>query len=265
MGTIVTLTTDFGLADAYAGVMKGVILSIAPEATVVDLCHGIAPQDIAGGALAVEAAVDCFPPGSIHVVVVDPGVGSQRAAVAVRSRRHWYVGPDNGVLSLALQADPMVRAVSLTNPRFHRAVVSATFHGRDIFAPAAAYLASGVDLMELGDPLDHLAPAPLPPARRTARGIEGEVIHVDRFGNLVTNIRAQDLAALGGPISAEEWTVHAGAARISGVARTYADVAPGSLVAYVGSSNRLEIAVRNGSAAERLGARAGWAVTIEAA
>ncbi|MGC8668479.1 MAG: SAM hydrolase/SAM-dependent halogenase family protein [Chthonomonadales bacterium] len=262
MGPIVTLTTDFGVEDAYAGIMKGVILSIAPKARIVDLCHGISPQNVVAGALALEAAVDCFPPGTIHVAVVDPGVGTERAAVAVQGTRHTYVGPDNGVLTLALEADPVVRAVSLTNPRFHRVTVSATFHGRDIFAPAAGSLAAGADLGEMGEPLASLTPIPLPSPRTTGGAVEAQVIHVDHFGNLITNLRAQELKRL-----KEEWgpadlVTHVGFARIPSISRTYADVAPGSLVAYVGSSNRLEIGVRNGSAARLLGVGVGSSVVV---
>ena len=262
MGTIITITTDFGLEDAYVGIMKGVILSISPGATIVDLCHGISPQNVLAGALALEAAVECFPAGTIHLAVVDPGVGSHRRAVAVQGNRHLYVGPDNGVLTLALQKDPMVRAVSLTNSHYHRSIVSATFHGRDIFAPVAGYLAAGVDLAELGQPISALVPLPVPMVRRFPGMIEGEVIHVDRFGNLITNVRAEELSVLAQVNDFACLQVEIGSAHIPCISRTYSDVPPGALVAYVGSTDRLEIGVRNGSAARYLGASVGFPVAV---
>ncbi len=164
---IITLTTDFGFRDTFAGVMKGVILSIAPAAQIVDLCHGIPPQDILAGALALEESAAFFPRGTIHVAVVDPGVGSDREAIAVETERAFYIGPDNGLFDLVVKKERLKRAVKLQNPRYRLPAVSATFHGRDIFAPAAAHLANGVALDEFGAPIAPLTELAIPHADGT--------------------------------------------------------------------------------------------------
>src|ERR1044071_10245 len=159
---IITLTTDFGETDTYAGVMKGVILGIAPDASIVDLTHGITSQDIVGAALALESALDYFPDGTIHVAVVDPGVGSDRKAIAIQTENFFLVGPDNGLFSLALDRHPHLQAIHLTNSQFHLKSVSATFHGRDIFAPVAAQIARGAPLLDLGAPIEDLTKLVIP-------------------------------------------------------------------------------------------------------
>jgi S-adenosylmethionine hydrolase len=239
--------------------MKGVILGIAPQAEIVDLCHEIPPQGITAGALMLEAAVNYFPPGTIHVGVVDPGVGGRRAAIAIESERAIYVGPDNGLFSLALLQDPRVRAVRLTNPAYHCHPVSATFHGRDIFAPAAAHLANGVPLEELGEPMRELVSLDLPEPEPVPNGLQIAVLHVDRFGNLITDLRAD--SPLGVRVKSYS-LIFVGDATINGVSRTYSDVPHGEPVAYFGSGGRLEIAVRNGSASEIFGIGAGDTILI---
>ena len=237
MPSIVTLLTDFGTADGYVAEMKGVILSAAPNAMLVDVTHDIAAQDVEGARLTIARYWRRFPPGTVHVAVVDPGVGTARLARAVQSDGRYLVGPDNGVLSPALLI-PGATAVEL--PVLAQA--AATFHGRDVFAPAAARLAAGTPLDTLGAPLHTPIVRRTPEASRLPDGsIVGEVISIDRFGNAITNL----LAHGGGAV------VQVGETAIA-VRRSYADVEPGALVALTGSNGLLEIAVRDGSAAERL-------------
>ena len=258
---IITLTTDFGQADGYAGAMKGIILGICPEAIVVDISHEIRPQAVRQAAYVLSTVTPHFPPGTIHLVVVDPGVGSARRPIAVRTGRAIYVAPDNGVLSLALSIDPPEVAVQL-----HAAQpMSATFHGRDLFAPAAARLACGVDLTKMGKPISLAGLVTLPnlSAQRQPDGSWlGQIVHVDRFGNLISDVEY--------PMTKDQSTdpgsrvaVWVGKEKIAGLLVTYSDVTPGDLVAYVGSSGHVEIAVRDGSAAARLGVGVGDAVRVE--
>ncbi|HET7551726.1 MAG TPA: SAM-dependent chlorinase/fluorinase [Gemmatimonadaceae bacterium] len=236
MPALITLLTDFGTSDGYVGEVKGVLLSGAPGAMVVDISHDVGAQDVEGARLAVARYWRRFPRGTVHLVVVDPGVGSPRAAIAVASDGRFLVGPDNGVLSPALLARD-ARAVALPLP----AHASSTFHGRDVFAPAAALLAAGTPIEELGAPFDSPTIRRTPEARRLGDGrVLGEVISVDRFGNLITNIVAMN----GGSVDI--------AARSLEVRRAYADVRAGELTALVGSLGFVEIAVRDGSAAATL-------------
>ena len=257
---VITLTTDFGQTDGYVGAMKGVILRICPDAVLIDISHEIRPQAIAQAAYVLSTVVAYYPPGAVHLVVVDPGVGSERHPIAIHAERASYVAPDNGVLSLALAQDPARQAVRLTEPRYRLSSVSATFHGRDIFAPAAAYLACGVPLQEMGEslPASELVALPVPaPEPLPAGGWRCAILHVDRFGNLVTNFRPQP--------HQRGLAVRAGQRRIERINRTFADVAPGELVAYAGSSGYLEIAVREANAAETLSLDVGDTVLIEGA
>jgi S-adenosylmethionine hydrolase len=253
---IITLTTDFGLADGYVGTMQGVILSIAPETRLVDLSHQVPAQDVRAGAFVLYQAVLFFPPETIHVVVVDPGVGSQRRALSVRTSQGTFVAPDNGVLSYVLNKADVYEAVSLTNPAYQLPHVSTTFHGRDIFAPAAAHLATGVPLEELGPRAINLVRLPVPKPEATPDGdLVAHVMHVDRFGNLILDATSDDVD--------EESTLELGERRIEGLSRTFADVAHGELLAYVGSSrDHVEVAVREGNAARELGVAAGDDVLI---
>ena len=244
--SVITLLTDFGTADGYVAEMKGVLLTSAPAVQVVDLSHDVAPHDVDAARLAVARYWRRFPPGTIHLVVVDPGVGSERQAVAVLSEGRFLVGPDNGVLSPALLL-PTARAVSLPVP----ADAAPTFHGRDVFAPAAAALARGAPLDSLGQPLDDPVIRRTPEAVREDDGwLRGEVIVIDRFGNAVTN--------LFGIHGAE---VQIGSREIP-LCRTYADVTAGEPVALLGSSGLIEIAVRDGSAATTLGLTRGTIVRV---
>jgi S-adenosylmethionine hydrolase len=259
--SIITLTTDFGLADGYVGTMKGVILSIDPTATIVDISHDIPPQDVREAAYALYAAYPYFPQGTIHVVVVDPGVGSQRRAIALRTPQAAFVAPDNGVLSYVVAGERVEEIVNLINPRYHLSPVSRTFHGRDIFAPAAAHLARGVPLAELGEPLAEIITFSLPrPQVRPDGTIVGQVIHVDRFGNLITSITATDLADH--PLL-REGVIEIKGRSIQGIANSYAEVTPRRLLALIGSSDHLEIAVSGGSASQTLEAKAGDEVLLK--
>lgn len=264
---IITLTTDFGAADVYVAAMKGVILSINRQAAIVDITHAVRPQRVEQAVFLLQEAWPFFPEGTIHVVVVDPGVGTARRALAVKTEAGIFVGPDNGVLSAALpqeirppQASPVqlprgYQAVALTNPAYFHQPVSTTFHGRDIFAPVAAHLSLGVPLAEVGEPVHSVfALPPLRAPRRADGSIHGRVLHVDTFGNLITDIHSQDI---GDPLRT---TVDIAGRRIIGLSHHYQE-RPG-LLALVGSSGYLEIALPNASAAQELGADVGTPVTV---
>lgn len=246
---VVALLTDFGTRDHYVGTIKGVILGIAPDVTIVDLTHEVAPQDVHQAAYALLASYRYFPHGTIFCCVVDPGVGSTRRAVAValehQDRTYYVVLPDNGLLTPILQQVTLKAAVSLENSAYHLRTMSATFHGRDLFAPVAAHLAAGVPLEELGPhvPTEDLVRIAWPEPQYTPGGWHIAVIHVDHFGNLITNLPGDVLEP-----SSTGWTIQLGNETIRGVSRTFADVAVGEPVAYIGSSGLLEIAVRQGSA-----------------
>jgi S-adenosyl-L-methionine hydrolase (adenosine-forming) len=252
---IITLTTDFGLADGYVGIMKGVILGIARGVHLVDLCHDIPPQDVREGVYLLEGAAPYFPEGTIHLAVVDPGVGSERRPLVVQTGRAYYVGPDNGLFTRPL-AEPGVQAWELDRPEFWRPQVSSTFHGRDIFAPVAAHLANGVPPSEMGRAIaDPVRLAVAGPARAPDGAICGQVVHVDRFGNLITDVPASWVAEGG-------WQCGIAGEIIMGLSGMYAAAGPGALLALVGSGGTLEIAERNGNAARRLGVKAGEGVCL---
>lgn len=259
---IVTLTTDFGLSDTYIAQMKGVILGIAPSAVIVDVTHMIEPHDVLGAALALDAAADAFPPGAIHVAVVDPGVGSDRRALAIATDRERLVGPDNGIFTALLAHRTIVDAVAIADQAFLAHPTSHTFHGRDVFAPAAAHLACGAPLRQLGEPAGRLVELALPHARIDPDAIEAHIIHVDRFGNLVTDLRHDDLARWLGQTSDRSIRIEVGEETLAGLCKTYADAPTGAALAYVGSSGRLEIAVNTGDAARALSLGRGAAVRI---
>jgi S-adenosylmethionine hydrolase len=253
---VIALLTDFGLRDHYVAAMKGVMLGICPDATLVDISHDIPPQDILAAALELDAVVRYFPHRTVFVAVVDPGVGSSRRAVAVDGNGRRFVGPDNGLFSLVLEDTPGVTSVELREAKYALDPVSRTFEGRDRFAPAAAWLASGVAVSELGPAVDGLVQLRVPRPIASADGVDGVVLRVDHFGNLVTNIDTRTLSLV------ESGTIHVGGSAISGVSDTYAATAPGTLCAMVGSTGRLEIAVNGGNAAAALGARRGTVVQV---
>lgn len=255
---LITLTTDFGTQDWFVGTMKGVIAGLAPEARIIDLTHEIPPGDIRAGAFALAAACGYFPKGTVHLVVVDPGVGSARRALAIQTRDYMFVGPDNGVLSWALRTKRVLAAHAITNSRLLLRPVSNTFHGRDVFSPVAARLSAGLAIGELGPRLRSFARLTWPRPKVTNRAIRGEVIYVDRFGNAITNI---DHANLRAP-RRRRLRVVAGGQDVGLILRYYGAAPPGQALAVVGSSGLLEVAVNGGSAAETLGLRVGEAVEV---
>lgn len=260
--TIVTLTTDFGLKDGNTAVMKGVILAIAPEVRLVDLSHLIRPQNIREGAWVVGRSAPYFPPGTIHVVVVDPGVGTARRPIAARLGDQNFVGPDNGLLTPLLEqaereAKP-VEIVWLDQPRFWRSEVSDVFHGRDIFSPIAAHWARGASLSDLGTPIHDPVRLSLPKPGWRGEKLVGEIMHVDSFGNLASNIRREDLAGW------SEVAVGLKGETIPGLVRTFGEREPGELIALYGSTGNLIVSVVNGNAAERLRAEVGDEVEVSA-
>ena len=249
----VTLLTDFGTADGYAAAMAGVIAAAAPDAAVEHASHGVEQGDVFGAALALSRYAGHYPPDTVHVVVVDPGVGTDRRPIAARIDDRAYVAPDNGVLTRVLQAAESVEIVEITLAGIV-AGSSATFHGRDIFAPAAAHLARGDALEALGPAVHDPEILPTPVPERTPGGVRGEVIHVDQFGNLISNI-PEDWLGTGRVIVDGE--------PVGPVRRTYGEVPVGGVVALVGSIGLLEVSVRDGSAADRLGAGRGTPVTVD--
>jgi len=255
---IITLTTDFGVRDPFVGVMKGVILGICRGTHLVDLTHEISPQDVVGGALALEGAWRFFPPGSIHLAVVDPGVGSARRAVALSANGHYFVGPDNGLFTFVLDAGDW-SAVSIEAPIYRLPQVSQTFHGRDIFAPAAGHLAAGVDLGRLGPALHDPQRIVIPGWRMDGATVVGQVIGSDRFGNLLTSIPVDQVRAM---TSRGRVTVELEGRDLGAVLVRYADGAVGVPAPIMGSSGRLEVFVRNGSAFALLRAARGAPVRV---
>ena len=256
--SVITLLTDFGTQDAFVGAMKGVIKSLAPHAEVIDLTHQIPPQDIKAGAFVLKTAYRYFPPGTIHVAVVDPGVGGARRPVAAKIGDFLYVCPDNGLLSHVLAEDTLTQAVTLDNTRFHLPQVSRTFHGRDIFAPVAAHLANGVALDTLGSLADTLHTFPLSQPLVFGNTFTCHVIHVDVFGNLFTDL-TEDQAEIG---DASRAAVGVAGISIEGIADSYSAVPEGDPLALFGSSGHLEIAMRNGNARHQLRVNVGDRVTV---
>jgi S-adenosylmethionine hydrolase len=257
---LITLTTDFGLKDPFVGVMKGVIARINPSAAVVDLTHGIPPQDVLAAAMILRDATKYFPRGTIHVAVVDPGVGSARRPVLLESNEAYFVGPDNGIFSFVFEERQPSRIVHLSNPRYYLEPTSATFHGRDIFAPLAAYLSLGVAPDAFGETLNNYARISWPSILRSDRSVAGEIVYIDGFGNLFSNIREQDLAGL----KRERVIITMGALTIRGLARNYAAVEKGQPLAVVNSWGLLEIAANGGSAARLLHASIGDKIYLSA-
>lgn len=253
---VISLLSDFGLRDTYVGQMKAAVVAVNPAARLIDLTHEIGSGDVREAAFTLEGAWRHFPLGTVHLAVVDPGVGSARLPLAVAAGGHFFVGPDNGLFTLVLATHPEARLFRLRED--FKDEVSATFHGRDVFAPAAGYLSLGRPLEELGEPLAACVRLALPEVRREGGMLWGEVWRVDRFGNLITNLRREHLG--GRPVAA----VAAGGWR-GPLRRTYAEAAPGGCLALWGSAGWLEVACRGASAAERLGLASGAPVGVEMA
>ena len=257
---IITLLTDFGARDYFVGAMKGVILSINPDAQIVDLTHEIPPQDIEAAAFNLLSCYRNFPERTIHVAVVDPGVGSDRRAIIVECADQFFVGPDNGLFSWIAEREGIWTATHITNQRFFRRPVSNTFHGRDIFAPVAAALSSGRQPRELGPALtDIVRLESLEPTAINENTFEGRIIHIDRFGNCVTNFTRETLESRG---VATAWRMTISGQEISSLRSFFADSGPNEAFAVVGSAGFIEICVRNGSAAELLNVHRGERVRL---
>ncbi|PEN13927.1 hypothetical protein CRI94_07680 [Longibacter salinarum] len=279
---MITLTTDFGTSDGYVAAMKGVMLSIHPEARLVDVTHQIEPQDVMEAAFVLRTTVPYFPSGTVHLVVVDPGVGTDRRAVAVRSGKQWFVGPDNGVFPLVMDDAEPDEILELDQPEVWRSdAPSTTFHGRDIFAPVAAHLDTGRDPSDIGTPVEGLRPLRWAMPITDSHSVQGYVAHVDRFGNCITNIRRQTLVRTGlndenaNPADEAQHTgdtisiddlpalkAYVGNAVIRDLHRTYGAVADGDPLLLFGSSGFLEVAVNAGSAAELLNIRKGDSIKV---
>jgi S-adenosyl-L-methionine hydrolase (adenosine-forming) len=255
---ILTLTTDFGVGGPYVAAVKGVLLGLAPGIQIVDVCHTISPQNILEGAFVLTGIVDAFPAETVHLVVIDPGVGTDRRLIAVRAADQWFVLPDNGLITGIARVHPPEGVWEISNKQIHRPVVSQTFHGRDILAPAAAHLLRGGSPGELGAPGSRFITLRNFEPTTEASGFVAEVIFRDTFGNLITNVNAMHLAS-GGP---DSWIIEIAGERIEGLARTYGEQAPGSLIALAGSSGWIEVAVVNGDAGRQLAAGPGTTVWI---
>jgi len=248
---IITLTTDFGLSDPFVGIMKGVILGITPNAQLVDISHDIRSYDISEAAFMIESMYPYFPEGTVHIVVVDPGVGSARRPLAASSHGQFFVAPDNGVLSTVLADE----AYHIQNNRLFLKSVSRTFHGRDIFAPVAAHLASGTPLESVGTRISDFIKKPLPVPRREGRKIVGTVLRIDKFGNVITNVRRSDLSP--------HFTMRVAGTPITRLCANFSEAEPGEFFAVEGSTGYIEIALNQASAADRLNLASGAEIEVE--
>ncbi len=275
---MIALVTDFGLSDAYVGTMKGVMLGICPAARLVDVTHTIPPQDVRAAAYVLLTAYHHFPANTLFLVVVDPGVGTARAPIAVQTDHGLYVAPDNGVLSYVLAQVAVEQAVTLENPAYHLPEVSRTFHGRDIFSPVAAHLANDVPLDALGPVLPELRPLAVPLLEIAPPVVRGEVLHIDHFGNIISSIgrliwtgadRLRLAPQFGAvhpsvpPFDPECCHVRIGSHTLDTIRPTYGAVPPGTLTALVGSSGQLEIGVNQGNAAQVLNVKPGDLITLK--
>jgi hypothetical protein len=258
---IITLTTDYGLNDHLVAAMKGVILKINPEAHIIDLCHNVMPFDILDGALTIANAYRYFPPKTIHVVVVDPGVGSQRRPLLVTGDQHYYVAPDNGVLSVIYEREPKVTVRHVTAEHYFLNPISNTFHGRDIFAPVAAWLAKNWQSASFGEEISDFVRFSLPKPKAAGSTIKGVVLRVDNFGNLVTNLTPDDVPQV--LATGAKFKITIGSREIESLSQHYAQGAPGEVLALIGSAGFLEVAVNKGHAARALSAQRGTEVTVQ--
>jgi len=248
---IITLTTDYGTQDGYVGALKGAILSVAPTVRIVDITHEIEPYSVLHGALVLKQVWPWFPPGTVHLCVVDPGVGTSRGVLVASFGERFVVAPDNGLLTLVARSESCDAMYFAANPKFFHESVSPTFHGRDVLAPIAAHLANGISIAEFGPRTERMTRLELPEPLVSPTLIRGHVLHVDRFGTLVTNV---DGTVLRSPTSdSEPWVVVVDGVEIGAIRTTFGDVEPGNPVALIGSSGFLEIAVNQGRAVDRFG------------
>ncbi len=257
---VITLSTDFGWDDPYVGIMKGVILGINPRATLVDITHGLSSHRLLEAAFKLATAADYFPKGTIHLAVVDPGVGGVRRPMAVKTKTHTWIGPDNGLFTQILQTHPEARVFHLTNRTYFLTPLSKTFHGRDIFAPAAAHLSRGISLATLGIPISNPVLLDLPDPVFKKNSLTGRVLYADRFGNLITNLSREVMRSY---FNRGDITVRIGRRIIRGVRESYGQERPGRLLALFGSSGALEIACNLGSADELVGYDVGKVMEVK--
>ena len=259
MPALITLLTDFGFEDEYVGVVKGVILSIHPSARLVDISHAVPPGDLVRASWLLSWSWSCFPKGTVHLTVVDPGVGSSRKILCLEKSGHLFLAPDNGILSRLLTKRDRFRCRAVTNRRYFLKNVSRTFHGRDIFAPVAAHLSKGVSPDRLGPRVDRFQTLPDLPVVGSPKGIKGQIILIDRFGNLVTNLPAEQVLSVAGKGKLE---IRLKGKLLSGLQPSYSAVGRGRPLAVIGSHDLLEIAVNRGSAANRFGVKVGDPVQV---
>jgi len=260
---IITLLTDYGTKDHFVAAMKAVILSITPQVQIVDISHDIPPQDILEAGFVLRSCFSFFPSRTIHIVVVDPTVGSERKPIIVATDDHYFIAPDNGVLSLVYDVEPVSSVVEITAEHLMLPEISTTFHGRDIFAPAAAWLARGTDILNFGDAITEYVHLTLPKPKLVGESLlKGSVLHVDRFGNLITNISRQDFEAAREKVPGSTLKVVIGKQEIAGLKNYYSEGAKGEIVALFGSTNLLEIAQNQGSASRALGLTRGAEVGV---
>lgn len=256
---ILTLTTDFGLSDHFVGTMKGVILGICPQAQIVDISHGVTPYEIGEGAYLIAQAYRYFPKNAVHLVVVDPGVGTARRPVLMEAAGQYFVAPDNGVLSMVLSREPEAKFRLISNAKYFLPQVSTTFHGRDIFAPVAAHLAAGIPAARMGKRIeDYLKPGFEKPHRAGKRTWMGRILRIDRFGNVITNFHFDDF----GDLALRNFSFGFGPVAVTTMARNYAERAPGELFAILGSSGYYEVSASQGSAAQAIRCESGAAVEL---
>jgi len=257
--TVISLITDFGQKDNFVGVMKGVILSINPHAKIVDICHEVKPHDISEAAFLLKSSFKYFPKGSLHLVVVDPGVGSERKRLLVKTKDYFFVAPNNGVLSLALKGQPYLKAIEITNKKYFLKPTSDTFHGRDIFAPTAAYLSKGEDFSKFGKRIKSIKGLRLPQVKITSKSLIGEIIYIDRFGNLVSNI---DKEMLDNFIKDKKFRIYIKDKTIEKLSHSYNEGTYLKPLVLIDSFNYLEIALNRGSACNYLKAKKGTEVIL---
>ncbi len=262
MRRVIAMLTDFGLDDNYVGIMKGTILTINPNVEIIDVTHSISPGNIKQGAFVLMTTINYFPENTIFLIVVDPGVGSNRDALCAKVGRYYFVAPDNGILTYVIQNQKNYRIFNFTNEKYQLENPSRTFHGRDIFAPLAAYIAMGVELSEFGEEKKDTRIVKIPSLKcyfDSFGNLIGEVVHIDRFGNIITSLSARSLGINMHNILKQDlkWKFEIGHTTVKNISMTYSDVGVGDFLAYIGSSNFLEIGIRNGNAADKIGSYIG--------
>ncbi len=255
---LIVLTTDFGTKDNFVGIMKGVILGISPEAQIVDLMHEIQPQNFKQASFLLSVSIDYFPKGTIFLSIVDPGVGTARNAIVVLTEKYTFIAPDNGLLTYVLQKHKPIAIYSISNKQYQLDHISATFHGRDIFAPVASHIANGIDVKTIGDRISPISLITIQDPKCFLDGQHiwhGEIMHIDRFGNLITSLKASTLgiSTVEFPKQNLRWSVESANLKIKFLSQTFADVDLGQFLAYIGSYGYIEIGVRDGNAAEKSG------------